>query len=218
MADLTIGELQEVAVGDLPLAPDIYDDTLIPVEQGGEAKHMTGAQWKEYAVAAAKEEADRAEDAAKKGPYIGDNGNWFVWDAEKESYVDTGVSAGGGTGGYYTPTVTQPTTDTMKVTYVPSGADMPNVGDVTVTLPKGPQGPVGETGPIGPQGPVGETGPQGPQGKQGEQGPQGETGPAGADGKTPVKGTDYWTDADKQEMVDDVLAALPVYAGEVEDA
>lgn len=31
----------------------------------------------------------------------------------------------------------------------------------------------------------------------------------GADGHTPVKGTDYWTAADKQEIVNDVLAALP---------
>lgn len=35
------------------------------------------------------------------------------------------------------------------------------------------------------------------------------------DGKTPVKGTDYFTAADKAEMVNAVLAALPVYNGEV---
>ena len=81
----------------------------------------------------------------------------------------------------------------------------------------GPQGPAGEQGPKGDkgdQGPAGETGPQGeqgPQGPQGEQGPKGDTGdigpqgiqgeqgpqgPAGADGHTPVKGTDYFTEAD----------------------
>lgn len=32
---------------------------------------------------------------------------------------------------------------------------------------------------------------------------------------TPVKGTDYWTAEDKAEMVADVIAALPVYNGEV---
>lgn len=31
----------------------------------------------------------------------------------------------------------------------------------------------------------------------------------GNDGHTPVKGKDYWTEADKQEIVNDVLAALP---------
>ena len=63
MADKTIGDLQAVSVGDLPLAPDIYDDTKIPIEQSGEAKHMTGAQWKAYAESAAAESADAAEQA-----------------------------------------------------------------------------------------------------------------------------------------------------------
>jgi hypothetical protein len=40
-------------------------------------------------------------------------------------------------------------------------------------------------------------------------------GAPGADGKTPVKGTDYFTAADKTEMVNAVIAALPVYNGEV---
>ena len=35
-------------------------------------------------------------------------------------------------------------------------------------------------------------------------------GAAGAAGSTPVKGTDYFTDADKEEMVQQVLAAIPV--------
>ena len=43
-------------------------------------------------------------------------------------------------------------------------------------------------------------GPQGPRGPQGE---------PGQDGHTPVKGTDYWTETDKAEMVADVIAAIP---------
>ena len=31
----------------------------------------------------------------------------------------------------------------------------------------------------------------------------------GIDGKTPARGTDYWTEADKQEIVNSVIAALP---------
>lgn len=38
-------------------------------------------------------------------------------------------------------------------------------------------------------------------------------GDKGADGKTPVKGTDYWTAADKAEIVADTLAALPTWTG-----
>lgn len=37
----------------------------------------------------------------------------------------------------------------------------------------------------------------------------------GKDGKTPVKGVDYFTEADKAEMVSAVIAALPVYDGSV---
>ena len=34
-------------------------------------------------------------------------------------------------------------------------------------------------------------------------------GDKGEDGYTPIKGVDYFTKEDKQEMVDDVLASLP---------
>lgn len=40
-------------------------------------------------------------------------------------------------------------------------------------------------------------------GKDGINGKDGVDGKNGSDGKTPVKGTDYWTDADKQEMVEE---------------
>jgi hypothetical protein len=41
-------------------------------------------------------------------------------------------------------------------------------------------------------------------------GPQGYP---GKDGKTPVMGEDYYTDADKAEIVNDVLSALPTWEG-----
>lgn len=44
-------------------------------------------------------------------------------------------------------------------------------------------------------------------------GEKGDTGAAGADGYTPVKGTDYWTESDKAEIVADTLAALPTWTG-----
>lgn len=40
---------------------------------------------------------------------------------------------------------------------------------------------------------------------------------AGPPGKTPVKGVDYWTTADREQLVAETLAALPMYSGEVED-
>lgn len=44
---------------------------------------------------------------------------------------------------------------------------------------------------------------------KGPAGQKGDTGATGAAGKTPVKGTDYFTAADKAELVQDVLDALP---------
>lgn len=52
MADLTIGELQAVAVGDLPLAPDIYDDDLLVMEQNGEAVSVSVGLLKSTLVSA----------------------------------------------------------------------------------------------------------------------------------------------------------------------
>lgn len=102
----------------------------------------------------------------------------------------------------------------------------------------GAQGPAGPKGEAGPQGPKGEKGDiptiiasAGPDvnvvgvptisttidgdivtfifnNLKGEQGIQGEQGPAGADGTTPVRGIDYWTAADKQEIINEVLAAI----------
>ena len=51
-------------------------------------------------------------------------------------------------------------------------------------------------------------------GDPGENGKDGADGKPGADGKTPVKGDDYFTEADKSEMVSAVISALPKYNGE----
>lgn len=60
--------------------------------------------------------------------------------------------------------------------------------------------------------PKGEKGPKGDKGDTGEKGADGKDGidgKDGTDGKTPVKGDDYYTAADKEEIVNDVLNALP---------
>lgn len=96
-----------------------------------------------------------------------------------------------------------------------SKGDKGDKGDTGAQGIQGPRGYTGETGATGPQGPQGEKGETGATGPQGPQGEKGETGATGASGYTPVKGTDYFTDADKAELVETVLAALPVYSGEV---
>jgi len=68
------------------------------------------------------------------------DGTWHIYDAETESWIDTGDSAQG-----------------------PKG-DKGDTGDT------GPTGPQGETGPQGPKGDTGETGATGPKGDKGDPG------------------------------------------------
>ena len=100
-----------------------------------------------------------------------------------------------------------------------------------IELTPGPVGPKGEDGytPVkgvdyfdgkdgadstvpGPTGPKGEDGYTPVKGVDYFDGAPGEP---GKDGYTPVKGTDYWTAADQAQMLADVIAALPVYGGEI---
>lgn len=64
------------------------------------------------------------------------------------AYSQGGGSSGadGEDGGYYTPSVSQPNENTMKVAYVPSKADMPSVAAKTITLPSGKDGAPGKDG------------------------------------------------------------------------
>lgn len=111
-------------------------------------------------------------------------------------------------------------------------------GDKGADGAPGAKGEKGDTGATGPQGPKGDTGPQGPKGDTGRDGTSitisnisesaadggtntvtfsdgsalkvknGSKGSAGADGHTPVKGTDYWTESDKAEVVAEAAAAV----------
>ena len=102
------------------------------------------------------------------------------------------------------PTVsTAATTGGTKVTITDAK------GSHEFVVKDGAKGDAGETGPAGAPGKDGAVGPAGPAGAPGKDGAVGPQGPAGAPGKTPVRGTDYWTAADKQEIVNSVIAALP---------
>ena len=109
---------------------------------------------------------------------------------------------------YYTKSQVDAAIDAVELTPGPQGPEGPRG-------PQGEPGRDGQDGAPGPQGDTGPAGPAGPAGKDGapgQQGPQGEPGAPGApgqDGHTPVKGTDYWTETDKAEIVADVIAAIP---------
>ena len=137
--------------------------------------------------------------------------------AVNEVMSNSGGGNGAGAGGYYTPVVTQPTANTMKISFVPSVATMPAVEPVTITLPgsdsgqnPGQDGEDGATftpavsadgtlswtndkglenpAPVNIKGPQGERGLTGETGPQGEKGQKGDTGAPGADGAKGDKG------------------------------
>lgn len=74
-----------------------------------------------------------------------------VW-AQLQNQIDdlreSGSPGGGGgpgeNGGYYTPSVKQPDSDTLQFDFTPSKAGMPAIDPVQVDLPAGPQGPQGD--------------------------------------------------------------------------
>ena len=71
------------------------------------------------------------------------------------------------------------------------------------TLPRGPKGENGADGKDGQNGADGKDGAKGEKGDKGdrgEQGIQGKQGPKGDKGDKPIRGTDYWTEADKDEI------------------
>lgn len=106
---------------------------------------------------------------------------------------------------YYTKSQVDAAIDAVELMPGPQGPQGPQGAPGQDGAPGAP-GPQGEPGAPGPAGPAG---PAGKDGAPGQQGPQGEPGAPGQDGHTPVKGTDYWTETDKAEMVADVIAAIP---------
>ena len=134
--------------------------------------------------------ADRAESTVLKMPYIED-GVWMVLDFAKQAYVNTGVSAGGGSGEGTPGAVFTPHLDADGNLSWTNNGGLDNPVTVNIMGPQGPQGIRGESGPQGPQGEKGDPGPQGPQGEKGDpgaQGPQGEKGDPGAPGPKGEKG------------------------------
>lgn len=91
-----------------------------------------------------------------------------------------------------------------------------DTGPQGIQGPKGEKGDTGEQGPQGLQGLKGDTGPQGEKGQKGDQGiqgvrgQQGNVGPRGQKGDTPQKGTDYWTAADKEQIIEDILTSQDI--------
>lgn len=177
---------------------------------------------------AAAERAEGAVISSVNPPIIGENGNWYLYDEERGEYADSGKPSRGEAGA-------------QGEQGEPGPKGLPGEqGPKGDTGAQGPQGIQGEPGPKGADGTAatvtvgavttGEPGTNAavsnagtsaaavlnftiPRGEKGETGETGATGQNGADGYTPVKGVDYFTDAEKSEMIQAVLDALPAAEG-----
>ena len=136
------GEAQVILKGadDIELRTRVVKTKISPSLSGTEVEAPPPyATW----VGNVLDAAAQAEAAVEKMPSIGENGNWYAWDASAGAYVDTGKPSQGEEG--------------------PQGPK----GD---TGDAGPVGPQGQTGPRGEKGDKGDTGPQGPKGENGKDG------------------------------------------------
>lgn len=84
MADLTIGQLTKAA--------EMTDDALLPLEQGGEARVITGALIKQYARDSVQPYADAAESAAGRAEAAAGSAEASAESAQADA-SDAGVSA-----------------------------------------------------------------------------------------------------------------------------
>ena len=153
-------------------------------------------------------------------PTIGTNGNWYLGETDtgKPSRGEKGDTGAAGT--TFTPSVAADGT----LSWTNDGGKT-NPDSVNIKGPQGNPGEKGNPGETGANGADGVTPTIGENGNwylgttdtgkpsRGEKGDKGDPGAQGPAGATPVKGTDYFTAADKAALVQDVLAALPEWTG-----
>lgn len=113
-------ERGEKRIGQLTPATSVDPTTKIPGEQGTKPVYITGEQIADFARENAQVEALRAENAADQAaqiksqletatanpPYIGQNGNWYVFNQASMAFIDSGVSARGPAPTIETTTIT----------------------------------------------------------------------------------------------------------------
>lgn len=169
----------------------------------------------------------QVEEAAKSAyPRGGLKGQVLTKMSDADKDFDWSDVGGTGTaGGYYTPEVTQPSADTIQVSFAASENNMPPVEPVSVTLPAGPAGKDGEDGAPGLPGqdgysPTVQTEPTeggtrvtitdatGPKtfevlnGTEGQDGQPGQDGAPGQDGFSPTASVTQTADGAKITITD----------------
>lgn len=89
--------IKAAAYGSFAPAPDTLSAALAQAQKYGEEAAIAAQQAVESA-ASAKQDAQFAQEAVGKGPYIGENSHWFLYDATAQAHLDSGISAYGAEG------------------------------------------------------------------------------------------------------------------------
>lgn len=182
--------------------PEWINNVSASLDPSGESSSEPTPDWTAQVQAIAteaKEVANSVRNDADEGKFNGGQGPQGPAGATGPK-GDAG--AAGEAGGYYTPAVTQPDENTLRVAFTPSKEDMPAVAETDITLPAGGGG--GGSGTSGEDGgyyapSVDDEGnltwtasktdmpavdSANIKGPKGDTGATGATGPAGADGKS----------------------------------
>lgn len=148
----------EISVEDVSssILQEAIDAALNAAADAEEAAHLVPLQVLEDCVEAtgdANEAAAAANAAAGRAPYIGENGNWFVWDVETGAYVDSGEVSKGDTGdaagfGTVTASAVEDGGD-LGVVVATSGPDTAKNIAFTLKNFKGDKGDKGDQGNTG---------------------------------------------------------------------
>lgn len=141
----------------------------------------------------AEQAVEKANSVVDKLPYVGANGNWCVWDDDAGEFVDSGFPSCGKDGTGVTILGSYDSEDALNAAHPTGNAGESYLIDGYLYVWSASETKWKNVGKI-----------------------QGPAGANGTDGKTPVRGKDYWTASDQQSIVNDVLASLPVYNGEVQ--
>ena len=198
-------------ISEFPAAESFNADDLLFSEQGGRARSLSGEVLQAFCRAAIDSLVSRAETAADGSEAVlaaisalqvtastlaaGDSATAAVELTEERFLISFGIPAGA-TG--------NPGASIQSIERTAGSGTSGETDTYTITLTDGStttfQVYNGKDGSITFE----ELTPEQKATLKGDPGPEGPAGPA------PVRGKDYWTEADKQEIVNDVLAALPV--------
>lgn len=139
-------------INELPGASEIYDETLIPAQQNGQAVSVAGSVFKSYAVEAAKGQAEAAQQAASFAQEAAGSIGSAVKDAQ-----DAAANAEASRDAIANMTVEAHTLPSGSPATV--GKELVNdIYKLTFGLPAGQKGDKGEKGETGAEGPKGEKG------------------------------------------------------------